>query len=61
MQRLITSRSILDSVIPSINAWKSLQWSEKTSFGSHAAVMGKQKIFSKDVATEPCDAQKADD
>ena len=43
MQRMITSRSRFDTVIPTRKAWKSLQWLENTNFGSHAADMGEQR------------------
>lgn len=43
MQRMITSRNRLDIVIPNRNAWKSLQWSENTISGFHAADIGEQR------------------
>lgn len=51
MQRIITSRSRFDTVIPKRNAWKSRQWFENISFGSHASDMGKQRKIS--VKTSP--------
>lgn len=49
MQRITTSRSILDIVVPIRNAWKSLHLSEKTNFGSHAADAGEQRKSSEKV------------
>lgn len=43
MQRITTSRIRFDTVIPTRNAWKSLQWFENSRFGSHAADMGEQR------------------
>ena len=46
MQRMITSSIRFVTVIPMRNAWKSLQWFENTSSGSHAADVGEQKKIS---------------
>lgn len=43
MQRIITSRSILDEAIPTRNTRRSLQWFVNTKFGSHAADIGEQR------------------
>ena len=43
IQRIITSRSRLDTEIPIRNSWKSPQWSENINLGSHAADMGEQR------------------
>lgn len=46
MQRMMTSRSRLDVVIPTKKDWTSLQWFVNNNFGSHAAEMGEQRKIS---------------